>query len=270
VTPDDTNALLDRLNASERELMLLLGQGHTAKSIATLKGLSELAVNERFRSARRKTGIGSSREIARLLAARENRDDFIGLAEPAAAPASLPRQDAPRGASIIRRWSLPMTAAGLLLATAIFAQQTSVPPAPPADDRVISSAAEAMFEARQESPDVIALHAEVGSGGPDPVWSATTETELSRIYHSIPAFSEAVASLDVTCNATLCEMLGVSRPNLSADQTDTLVKSVQLRDLVDIAARMKLKLVVQSFNTRRDDSGPAATTLFVTYWRRQP
>jgi hypothetical protein len=163
-----------------------------------------------------------------------------------------------------------MTAAGLLLATAIFAQQTSVPPTPPAEERLISSAAEAMFEARQESPDVIALHAEVGSGDPDPIWSAATETELSRTYHNIPAFSEAVASLDVTCNATLCEVLGVSRPNLSAEQTDTFMKSVQLRDLVDIAARMKLKLVVQSFNAKRDDSGGAATTVFVAYWRRQP
>ena len=30
---------LDRLNPVERELLVLLGRGHTAKSIATLKGL---------------------------------------------------------------------------------------------------------------------------------------------------------------------------------------------------------------------------------------
>ena len=47
---------LDRLNPVERELLVLLGRGHTAKSIATLKGLSVPAVNERFRAARRKTG----------------------------------------------------------------------------------------------------------------------------------------------------------------------------------------------------------------------
>lgn len=38
-----------RLTDSERRLLLLLAQGHTAKSIAAVEGLSENAVNERLR-----------------------------------------------------------------------------------------------------------------------------------------------------------------------------------------------------------------------------
>ncbi|HET6407092.1 MAG TPA: sigma factor-like helix-turn-helix DNA-binding protein [Chthoniobacteraceae bacterium] len=57
VAPD-----LARLNEAEREALRLLAEGHTAKSIAGLTGRSVAAVNERLREARRKTGIGSSRE----------------------------------------------------------------------------------------------------------------------------------------------------------------------------------------------------------------
>ena len=65
--------------------MKLLAHGHTAKTIATLEGLSVNVVNERLRSARRKTGAVSSRELARLVgrdegrAAQENRNKFFGV-----------------------------------------------------------------------------------------------------------------------------------------------------------------------------------------------
>lgn len=59
--------------------MLLLAEGHTAKSAAALLDTSEAAVNERLREARRKTGVGSSRELARLVA-QETRDEKIGVA----------------------------------------------------------------------------------------------------------------------------------------------------------------------------------------------
>ncbi|CAN5360382.1 hypothetical protein BH10PSE14_BH10PSE14_28880 [soil metagenome] len=68
------------LNAAEREALALLAVGHTAKSIATLTGRSEGAINERLREARRKTGVSSSRELARLLRQQENRDEEIGVA----------------------------------------------------------------------------------------------------------------------------------------------------------------------------------------------
>jgi DNA-binding CsgD family transcriptional regulator len=75
---------------SEREkqtLRFLLG-GHDAKSIANELGLSVHTVNERLRDARRKLGVSSSREAARLLAdaeqIRPNSFGDKGLGVPAA------------------------------------------------------------------------------------------------------------------------------------------------------------------------------------------
>jgi DNA-binding CsgD family transcriptional regulator len=62
---------LSRLNDAERRVLRLLAEGHTAKSVATELGTTLAAVNERLREARRKTGVGSSRELARLLKAQE-------------------------------------------------------------------------------------------------------------------------------------------------------------------------------------------------------
>ncbi|AVQ04372.1 hypothetical protein B7G68_08015 [Caulobacter segnis] len=67
------------MSDAERRALLLLAQGHTAKSAAALLDTTEAAVNERLREARRKTGVGSSRELARLVS-RENRDEKIGVA----------------------------------------------------------------------------------------------------------------------------------------------------------------------------------------------
>ena len=261
-----TGDVLDRLNASERELLLLLGRGHTAKSIAALKDLSELAVNERFRSARRKTGIGSSREIARLLVAQENRDDFIGLVEPAARPSDIPRPDAPRRASLLRRWSLPVSATAILIASAILAQQTAVAPSRP-----IPPAAAAIFAPREPSPDVAALHAEIAADATTTAWSAETTAVLAQAYRQLPDFNDRIESLDVTCNTDLCEVVGVSRQGLDSDRTNALMASIQSREINEIAAGQGLDLVVQSFNSSRDDGvGEAsAATVFVAYWRRR-
>jgi DNA-binding CsgD family transcriptional regulator len=57
------------LSEKELEILRLLAGGHTVKSIAVLLGRSEASINERLREARRKTGVGSSRELARMLAA---------------------------------------------------------------------------------------------------------------------------------------------------------------------------------------------------------
>ena len=63
----DVESLSDR----ERETLRLLGQGHDAKSIASALDLSVHTVNERLRDVRRKLGVSSSREAARLLLAHE-------------------------------------------------------------------------------------------------------------------------------------------------------------------------------------------------------
>lgn len=100
---------LATLTAKEKDTLRLLLRGHDAKSSARELGLSVHTVNERLRDARRKLGVTSSREAARLLLRAE------GDASPEA-PHQLPADkdfgDAPEGAvatdrtaSATRRWA---------------------------------------------------------------------------------------------------------------------------------------------------------------------
>ncbi|MBB4614426.1 helix-turn-helix domain-containing protein [Novosphingobium taihuense] len=73
------------LTDKELEVLRLLTAGHTIKSIATVLDRSEASINERLRDARRKTGIGSSRELARLVAGQENWPRKTDLPSPGAA-----------------------------------------------------------------------------------------------------------------------------------------------------------------------------------------
>lgn len=93
MTPDVRDGELrdEVLREAERRVLRLFAQGHSAKSAAAELGLSVNAVNERLRAARRRTGVGSSRELARLLATQENRDEVFGLSETATAASPLPR-----------------------------------------------------------------------------------------------------------------------------------------------------------------------------------
>lgn len=78
------------LTEKERETLRLLVNGYDAKSMARQCGLSVHTINERLRDARRKLGVSSSREAARMLHAAERPtanllgDKFFG-ADPAAA-----------------------------------------------------------------------------------------------------------------------------------------------------------------------------------------
>lgn len=74
------------LSEREKETLRLLLEGHDAKSVARSLGISVHAVNERLRTARRKLGVSSSREAARILARSEQQthnfvvDKQIGVA----------------------------------------------------------------------------------------------------------------------------------------------------------------------------------------------
>lgn len=249
---------LDRLNASERELLLLLGQGHTAKSIAALKDLSEFAVNERFRSARRKTGIGSSREIARLLATQENRHDFIGLAPNTTAASDLLRPDAPalRRASTLRRWSLPMIAAGLL-AVAFLAQQT-VAPHTGAGQPLVSD----ILSHQQQGPDMAGLHAEA-AGAPDPDWSPGAEAMLTQRYRAILSDADALESFGVTCSATLCEVAGATRLDVAGERVADLLKRLQ-----DVGTGDPVQGIEHRFGHYGSSPARPGAFVFVSYWSR--
>ena len=59
------------LTEKEKETLLLMAFGHDAKSMARELSLSVHTINDRLRAARRKLGVTSSREAARLVLARE-------------------------------------------------------------------------------------------------------------------------------------------------------------------------------------------------------
>ncbi len=89
---------LQSLSAREIEVLRLLLTGHDTKSVARELGLSVHTVNDRLRDARRKLGVSSSREAARLLAVAElEGPQFVvpgklgepGLAQAAATPRIL-------------------------------------------------------------------------------------------------------------------------------------------------------------------------------------
>ena len=69
---------VDSLTERERETLRLLLSGHDAKSLARHFDLSIHTINDRLRDARRKLGVSSSREAARLLVQSESgAPDFL-------------------------------------------------------------------------------------------------------------------------------------------------------------------------------------------------
>lgn len=119
MTPlDRSPGALAALTERELEALRLLAAGHTIKSIAATLGRSEASINERLRDARRKTGVGSSRELARLIDAQKIRDRNIDLSaaqsssDPSAAPHN-PGRGWPKG--MIAMFVTLSLAAGLLM-----------------------------------------------------------------------------------------------------------------------------------------------------------
>ena len=124
---------LDLLSDRERDLLILLAQGHTAKTIARSRDLSVNVVNEHLRSARRKTDAPSSRELARLVAGereaapQETWDKLIGLEDqvpPGPSDAPVERRERRGKGSIV--WRLMMTLS-ILIAAGLLAWQSTVP-----------------------------------------------------------------------------------------------------------------------------------------------
>jgi DNA-binding CsgD family transcriptional regulator len=94
----------ENLSEKEKTALRLILRGHDAKSSARELGLSVHTVNERLRDARRKLGVTSSREAARLLLAKEGNapelygDKSLGDAPPTADEARVLT-------SAARRWA---------------------------------------------------------------------------------------------------------------------------------------------------------------------
>lgn len=125
--PGLTACLTDR----EMEVLRLLVAGHTVKTIAARLGRSETSINERLRAARRKTGVGSSRELARLLDVQKTCDENIDLPGQRASVNDWTHTATVgvRGSKgmIVMLIAIPLAAAGFMVATAPSADQAGAP-----------------------------------------------------------------------------------------------------------------------------------------------
>lgn len=125
------------LTEREKETLRLLLAGHDAKSIARDLKLSVHTVNERLRDARRKLGVSSSREAARVLAAAEHdrpqslADKDFGVAREAPGRINGEQSDRLRRAAHPLVWlGGGMLMMSLIIAAAVMSLQTSSGEAP--------------------------------------------------------------------------------------------------------------------------------------------
>jgi DNA-binding CsgD family transcriptional regulator len=136
-----TDRDIEGIPEREREVLRLLVHGHDAKSIVRALGLSVNVVNERLRDSRRRLGVSSSREAARLLAAHEG-DEFLGDKE---IGLGAPRRRRPYAGAGARRPSRQLTIglAMIFIAAAALALSSNRhevgAPAPTAPPRVVAT-----------------------------------------------------------------------------------------------------------------------------------
>lgn len=131
-----SSPLAERLSARELEVLRLLAEGHTIKSIAAQLDRTEASINERLRDARRKTGVGSSRELARQLGAQKiwDRNPDLANTSPQAEGSVEPASrglTGPKG-TIAMLIAMPLIAAGSLLMAADAPYNAARPGAAPA------------------------------------------------------------------------------------------------------------------------------------------
>jgi DNA-binding CsgD family transcriptional regulator len=186
---------MSRLNEAERAVLRLLAEGHTAKSIAAMIGSTTAAVNERLREARRKTGVGSSRELARLLKAQETCDEQIGISSASAAEAPSSRRS-----FLQRKGAVAMVFIVAIAATAalISAQPDKTEPAP----QIISDPDLGTFTLAGPSW----LYKTVRQEPRDDPWASRAEKALRDRYQNVLFFDEKARVLRVTCRTMTCEV----------------------------------------------------------------
>ena len=193
---------LSRLNEAERRVLRLLAEGHTAKSIANTIGSTPAAVNERLREARRKTGVGSSRELARLLKAQENCDEQIEVGNRRHIAADI----FPGAAEPWRRKTGVYAMIGLLFlvaaagAAALMSQQ---PAAEIPADPLIG----ALLQPGSKDVHAADLYAQVRSEQRGP-WADRMEQQIKARLMALPMVGKDGNVLRVTCGSTICEIAG--------------------------------------------------------------
>lgn len=264
-SPGGKSMDLSRLNEAERRVLGLLAEGHTAKSIANSIGSSPAAVNERLREARRKTGVGSSRELARLLKAQENRHELLGVGKSPFGRPTLPERDArpsrPQTGVFAMIGVFVVAAAG---AAALMTQAS--PTTASADDPLIGAPL-------VNGPNILILHERVRSEARDQAWADRLEAAIRARVMQIPLVGTHSNALRVTCGSSLCEIAGtLISPKDQAEidnqksQFNRTVKDLQVPPLPDDLAKLGLKMEAATFTSRK---GKPDKLAFLLYYSRK-
>jgi DNA-binding CsgD family transcriptional regulator len=255
---------LSRLNKAERRVLGLLAEGHTAKSIANTIGSTPAAVNERLREARRKTGVGSSRELARLLKAQENRDEQIEVGNRHRVAADM----SPGAAEPWRPKTGVYAMIGLFLVAAAGAAAllTHQPAAKPPADPLVG----ALLKPVPEDRSVADLYTKVRSGPRGP-WATRTEQQIKTRLMSLPLVGKNGNVLRVTCGSSLCEIAGtVIVPQNKAEthdqrsQFNRTARALQI-GIPDALAKLRLNPDAANFTS---GSGKPDKLTFLLYYSR--
>jgi DNA-binding CsgD family transcriptional regulator len=235
-TPDELPAGqtvdFSRLNDAERGVLRLLAEGHTAKSIANSLGSSPAAVNERLREARRKTGVGSSRELARLLRAQENRDEQFGVAQPSTVRATPAPQDAkvrsPRKGVVLMIAILGAAAVAMLMTGQTpVSEPTSQTMTDPELGTFTPVGPVWLYRAIRQEPR-------------DTTWAADAERTLNARYRTVQFFGQNPQVLRVMCRRMTCEVAAsIAQPKLGSSygaEEKSIIEDMRKKGLVGSGA----------------------------------
>jgi len=255
--------MLACLTEAELQALRLLAEGHTAKSIASVTGTSVGAINERLRHARRKTGAGSSRELARMVRSEKVGDQKIGMA------AADGRDDAlahgrPRTA---RRWTKGVIAMSvILIGGAVTLILTGIVEPAPQSEAVVDGM---VIPSVKDHPEQ--LYLQLRSEGRDAAWAPKMEAALKERYDRVPHVGGPSNSLKVTCGSTLCEVVGsiaLPKPKTEAEyeKANVVLNALQGNPLYADIEAFGLERPSGTFGSRRDDPDRA---VFLTYWHRK-
>lgn len=199
---------LSRLNDAERTVLQLLAEGHTAKSIANALGITAAAVNERLREARRKTGIGSSRELARLLDPQKIRHEQIGVSPDSRHEASLFQRDAETRRSKTGVFAMTVLLALTAASAAAFFLNVQTNDEPTSSAGMITDPDLGTFA--KEGPAW--LYPFVRKEPRDTKWAPAAERALQDRYATIRFFDTKPRVLRVICGTRTCEVAASISP----------------------------------------------------------
>jgi DNA-binding CsgD family transcriptional regulator len=283
---DGRNIDLSRLTEREREALRLIAQGHTAKSIANLAGSTPVAVNERLREARRKTGVSSSRELARLLRSEEHRETLprgTRLSSCWTGHAPEPWQPDAGVAAMIGLLVVAIAGGALLIAEASRSTAAVDPlyrglAAEQAPSELIAAMKTQHWSdklaAGEGSRAILrSLYAKVRSEPRDPQWAAQHEQALRALFTAIPRIDAKGSGLRVKCAKTVCEVAGTfdssfARTSSARDaeldrRTMTLLNPRALAGATD---RLHLQSSLATIGTTSEQ--PARKAFLFYYMRR--